>query len=181
MQKNNMAQVAKTQKRKRKIIISKADWEKLKDAHFQLYSALFYRELLSGKTIGAASHNAFEFIKAKLKSMNNGPIKRFLAVIHFVRSKETKRRIMPSKNRDALVAFIPEQQKKFEAKIPTDISNALNIINTLSSKYKPVTKSVAKSAQQPKDLPTIEHYKKQLSGVTSVVGILVQHKQNNGK
>ncbi|MBO7642560.1 MAG: hypothetical protein J6S74_00270 [Alphaproteobacteria bacterium] len=153
--KNNMAQVAKTQKpkNKRKMIMSPADFTKLKQAHAKLYAALFRRELLAGKTIGAASHNAFEIIKAKIKTMDRGPVRRMLNFINAVSSRRTKKRIMPSKNRDAVVAFMPEKRREFVAKIPQDISNALGVINTLSAQYKPKQKSVAKPAQKPVTQP----------------------------
>ncbi|MBP5707914.1 MAG: hypothetical protein J6W79_02880 [Alphaproteobacteria bacterium] len=173
--KNNMAQVAKTQKpkKKRKMIMSPADFKKLKDAHHKLYTALFRRELLAGKTIGAASHNAFELIKAKIKTMDRGPVRRMLNFINAVSSRRTKKRIMPSKNRDAIVSFMPEKRREFAAKIPQDISNALGVINTLSTQYKPKQKTVTKPATQPmtkqNELPTIKQNKRILLEFISVV------------
>lgn len=149
--KNNMAQVAITQKpkKKRKMIMSHADFTKLKQAHETLYTALFRRELLVGKTIGAASQNAFEIIKAKIKTMDRGPVRRILNFINAVNSRQTKKRILSSKNDKLIVAFVPEKRKEFETSIPTSISNALGVINALSAQYKSKQKSVAKLAQKP--------------------------------
>ena len=146
---NNMAQVAKTQKpkKKRKQIMSPAAFKQLKQAHQKLYTALFRRELLAGKTIGAASHSAFEFIKAKIKTMDRGPVRRVLNFINVISSRRTKKRIMPSKNRDAMVAFMPEKRQLFASKIPHDISSALGVINTLSAQYKPKQKTITKPTQ----------------------------------
>lgn len=156
--KNNMAQVAKTQKpkKKRKMIMSHTDFTKLKQAHETLYTALFRRELLAGKTIGAASQNAFEIIKAKIKTMDRGPVRRVLNFINVISSRRTKKRIMPSKNRDAMVAFMPEKRQLFALKIPHDISSALGVINTLSAQYKPKQKTVAKQVQKPVTKPMVK-------------------------
>jgi hypothetical protein len=155
--KNNMAQVAKTQKpkKKRKMIMSPAAFKQLKQAHQKLYTALFRRELLAGKTIGAASHSAFEFIKAKIKTMDRGPVRRVLNFINVISSRRTKKRIMPSKNRDAMVAFMPEKRQLFASKIPHDISSALGVINMLSAQHKPKQKTITKPTQ-PVVEPTVK-------------------------
>ena len=178
MQKNNMAQVAKTQKTKKKHIISKEDCKKLAIAHYQLYRAMFLKGLLSGMSIGAASRNAFQFIKAKLSTMDkNNPVTKFLIRVNKRLSKRISKRVMTSRNRDDRVAFTPQEQKKILVKIPQWTTKSLTVFNTLSAKYKPKQKIVAKPAQQTKDLPTVEHYKKQLLGVTSIFGILIPNRQ----
>ena len=81
---------------------------------------------------------------------------------------------MPSKNRDAVVAFMPEKRREFAAKVPQDISNALGVINTLSAQYKQKQKTVAKPvAKQPMakqtELPTVKQNKHVLMEFISVV------------
>ena len=169
---NTMANVAKTQPRKKKTkkhVISRADRKKLYDAYRQLYAAMFRRELLAGKTIGAASYNAFQFIKAKIKTMDAGPVKRFLRMTHAIFSKHTQRRIMPSKNRDAFAVFVPEKRREFESKIPLDISNALRVINAMSAQYKPKQKTVAKPNPGPVQKPMNGQPKPVLIEVISIV------------
>lgn len=179
---NNMAQVAKTQKPKKKYIIPKSDRKKLAIAYFQLYRAMFLKGLLSRMTIGAASYNAFQFINAKLSTMDkSNPVTKFLIRINKHRSKRIAKRIMTSSNRNATVLFAPDNRKKIEFQIPQWMNKTLATFNTLSTKYKPMAKRVTKPVQQSTDLPTVAHYKKQLSGVTSIVGILIHNKQNNGK
>ena len=177
-----MAQVAKTQKPKKKHIIPKSDRKKLAIAYYQLYRAMFLKGLLSRMTIGAASYNAFQFISAKLSTMDkSNPVTKFLIRVNERRSKRIAKRIMTSSNRNANVSFTSENSQKLESKIPQWINKTLATFNTLSAKYKPMAKRVTKPVQQSTDLPTVAHYKKQLSGVTSIVGILIHNKQNNGK
>lgn len=178
MQKNNMAQVAKTQKPKKKNIIPKSDRKKLAIAYCQLYRAMFLKALLSRKTIGAASYSAFQFINAKLSTMDkDNPATRFLLRANKRRSKRLAKRVMTSSNRNANVLFTTENRQKLELKIPQWTNNALNVFAAMSEKYKPLAKTTAKPAQQSQDLPTVEHYKKQLLGVTSIVGILIPNRQ----
>jgi len=182
MQKNNMAQVAKTQKTKKKHIISKEDCKKLAIAHYQLYRAMFLKGLLSGMSIGAASHNAFQFIKAKLSTMDkNNPVTKFLIRVNKHLSKRITKRVMTSRNRDDHVVFIPQEQKKILVKIPQWTTKSLTVFNTLSAKYKPKQKIVAKPAQQTKDLPTVKEYKNKLLGITTIAGVLIQHQRENVK
>jgi len=179
---NNMAQVAKTQKPKKKHIIPKSDRKKLAIAYYQLYRAMFLKGLLSRMTIGAASYNAFQFINAKLSTMDkSNPVTKFLIRINKHRSKRIAKRIMTSSNRNATVLFTPDNRKKLEFQFPQWTNKSLATFNRLSMQYKPKQQNIVKPVQQSKDLPTVELYKKQLLGVTSIVGVLFQNKQNNGK
>ena len=166
---NNMAQVAKTQQNKSKHTLPKSVRKKLALAHFQMYRAIFLKGLLSGMTIGAASHNASQFIKAKLSTMDaNNPVTKFLIRIHKHRARRIAKRIMTSKNRDAVVAFMPENRAKFEAKIPQWINKAITVFNTLSTKYKPNTKPVTKAASQTTELKTVKDIKQQTMDMYSL-------------
>ncbi|MBO4626252.1 MAG: hypothetical protein J5679_03215 [Alphaproteobacteria bacterium] len=180
---NNMAQVAKTQKpKKKKHIISRSDRKRLAVAHFQMYRAMFLKGILSGMTIGAASHNAFQFINAKLSTMDrNNPVTKFLLRINKHRSKRIAKRVMTSRNRDAQVAFMPEQQQKIQAKIPQWTSKALFVFNTLLQRYQMLAKNAAKPAQHSQNSPATEYKKKQFAGATTIISIFLQKRSTLSK
>ena len=183
----NMAQVAKTQSQNKITnIISKATRRKLVLAHHQLYRAFFLKGLLSGMTIGGASYNAFRIIKAKLSTMDqNNPVTKFLIRLTARKSKRLSKRIMPSRQRDAQIALIPEQREKLTKKIPNWINKSLTIINTISAQYKQNTQSVAMNAPAQTELPTITEHKNRILGFLSVVAdaraFALRHQQQQSK
>ena len=177
MQKNNMAQVAKTQKAKQKKqhIISAENRKKLIIAHHQLYHAMFLRGLSLGMSIGAASHSAMQFVRTKISTMDKeNPVTKFLLRVNKRSAKYIAKRIMLNKNRDIPVAFTSEQRKKVEARAPQWTNNALKTFNTLATQYKPKQKVVAKPTpvKKPGELPTIAEQKKRVVGVITMVGLI---------
>ena len=153
---STMAQVAKTQPKK-KNAISRADRKKLVIAHYQMYRAMFYKCLISGLSIGASSHSAFRYVEAKLSTMDrNNPVTKFLLRLNKHRSKRIAKRIMPSRNRDARIGFMPYQQKNMELSIPKWINKSLNVFNTLAERYKQnTTKTTQKNNKHILDFLTV--------------------------
>ena len=173
----NMAQVAKTQKTKKKKqhIISAENRKKLIIAHHQLYHAMFLRGLSMGMSIGAASHTAMQFVRTKISTMDKAnPVTKFLLRVNKRSAKHIAKRIMLNKHRDMPVTFASEQRKKVEARVPQWTNSALKTFNTIAAQYKPKQKVVAKTApvKQPGDLPTIAEQKKRVVGVITMVGLI---------
>ena len=170
----NMAQVAKTQKTKKKKqhIISAENRKKLIIAHHQLYRAMFLRGLMSGMTIGAASFNALQFVRTKISTMDKAnPVTKFLLRVNKRATKHISKRVMLNKNRDIKLVFTPEQRKKVEAIIPQWMKKAFNVFGKIASQYKPKQKVAAKTAptKQPIQKPSVATQKQNVMGVITMV------------
>ena len=173
----NMAQVAKTQKTKKKKqhIISAENRKKLIIAHHQLYRAMFLRGLMSGMTIGAASFNALQFVRTKISTMDKAnPVTKFLLRVNKRATKHISKRVMMNKNRDIKLVFTPEQRKKVEAKIPQWMNKAFNVFGKFASQYKPKQKVATKvaPAKQPTQMPSVAKQKQNVMGVVAMVNLV---------
>ena len=145
-QANNMATVAKTQsKTKKKPIISKENRREIARAYYQLYRAFLLKNLLAGMTLGAASHNALQLMRAKIASMdNNNPVTIYLKHIHARHSRRVAKRIMTSKYRDAHATTNAGTRARLTAMIPKWTQTALDTLNKMSAQYQ--QKTIAKAA-----------------------------------
>ena len=135
---NNMATVAKTQNQtKKQPIISKENRKKIARAYYQLYRAFLLRNLLSGMTLGAASHNAVQLVRAKIATMDkNNPATKYLLRLNSRHSKRIAKRVMTSKYRDAVPNIKPEERAKLAAFVSKKFNDAMAVFNTMSAQYK---------------------------------------------
>ena len=136
--KHNMAKVAKTQrKKKKKSIISLDNRKKIVRAYYTLYRAFLVKNLLSGMTLGAASHNALQLVRAKIATMDKtNPVTKYLLRINKRHTRRMAKRIMTSKYRDARAVAKPDVRAKLTQKIPQWVKSALNTFSTVSALYK---------------------------------------------
>ena len=151
---NNMATVAKTQgKKKKKSIISKQTKNVILRAYISLYNAFLLRNLLSGMTLGAASHNAVQMVRAKIATMDrNSPVTRYLLRLNSRHSKRIAKRVMTSKYRDTHAFATSVQRAQYSALVSKLVNSAMSTLNTMSAQYQPksITKPVAvKTATKP--------------------------------
>lgn len=151
---NNMAKVAKTQNQtKKQPIISKENRKKIARAYYQLYRAFLLRNLLSGMTLGAASHNAVQMVRAKIATMDrNSPVTRYLLRLNSRHSKRIAKRVMTSKYRDTHAFATSVQRAQYSALVSKLVNSAMSTLNTMSAQYQPksITKPVAvKTATKP--------------------------------
>ncbi|MBR2286097.1 MAG: hypothetical protein IJ866_01405 [Alphaproteobacteria bacterium] len=158
---NNMANIAKTQtqkttKSKKQPVISRENRKKIARAYYQLYRVFLLKNLLAGMTLGAASHNAMQLVRAKIATMDKAnPVTKYLLRINARHSKRVAKRIMTNKYRDARATATPETRAKIAKLMPKWLAFSLNTFNTMSALYKPKTiakpaptKTVAKPAPQ---------------------------------
>lgn len=151
--KTNMAKVAKTQlKAKKQSVISLDNRKKLVRAYYQLYRVFVLKNLLSGMTLGAASHNAMQLVRAKLSTMDAAnPVTKYLLRINARHSKRVAKRIMTGRFRNARATAKPETRAKITVLMPKWLQFSLNTFTTMSALYKPktTTKPQEKVAQKP--------------------------------
>ena len=142
---NNMATSAKTQtKKKKQSVIPLADRKKIAQAYYQFYHAFLLKNLLSGMTLGAASHNAMQMVRAKIATLDkDSPVAKYLLHINARHAKRVAKRIMTGKYRDARAIASPETRAKLNTILPKLIQSATNTFNTMSARYK------AKANQKP--------------------------------
>ena len=150
--KTNMAKVAKTQgKAKKQHIISLDNRKKLVRAYYQLYRVFVLKNLLSGMTLGAASHNAMQLVRAKLSTMDKAnPVTKYLLRINARHSKRVAKRIMTGKFRNARATAKPETRAKMTAMMPKWLQFSMNTFATMSALYKPKTVVKAQEKVAPK-------------------------------
>ena len=145
---NNMATVAKTQtKKKKKSPIARENRNKILRAYIALYNAFLLQNLMSGKTLGAASHAALQLLAAKIATMDKkNPVTKLLKRIHRYHSKNISKLIMTSKHRDMRAKITPEQRAKMSAIVSKKFNYANKTLTAMSIQYKP--KTVAKRPTQ---------------------------------
>ncbi len=141
---NNMARVAKTQgKKKKKTIISKENKNKILRAYISLYNAFLLKNLMSGKTLGAASYSALQLLKAKIATMDKrNPVTKLLLRIHKYHTKVVTKRVMTSKYRDLPMVVRPEERGKLAAFISKKFNEATATLNSMTKQYQPKQKAV---------------------------------------
>ena len=142
---NNMAQVAKTQaKKKKKSPITRENQHKIFRAYIALYNAFLLQNLMNKKSLGAASHAALQMLAAKIATMDkSNPATKLLRKIHKRFSKKISRVIMTSRLRDAVAKMSPDMREKLTKQISKKINDANKVLNTISAQYKP--KTIAKT------------------------------------
>ena len=144
---NNMATVAKTQRgnKKNKSGIAIEHRKKIVRAYYQLYRVFVLKNLLSGMTLGAASHNAMLLVRSKISSMDkNNPVTKYLLRINARHAKRVAKRIMTGKYSNAHATATPETRAKITKQMPKWLAFSLNTFSNMSALYKP--KTVAKQA-----------------------------------
>ena len=144
---NNMAKVAKTQTKK-KNNAAKSKRRAVARAYYQIYRAFLLRNLVSGMTLGAASHNALMLVRAKIATMDkNNPVVKMLVRINTRHSKRAAKHIMTSKYRDAHMIIKPGQREKVMASVSRVINSANAKLNAMLAMYKPKPAPVATKVQ----------------------------------
>ena len=148
---NNMATVAKTQaKKKKKSPITRENQNKILRAYIALYNAFLLQNLMSGKTLGAASYAALQLLNAKIATMDKrNPVTKLLRRIHRYHSKRITKLIMTSKHRDARATVRPEQRAKLNSFIAKKFAEANKTLNAMTAQYKPKTVAKAPQTQKP--------------------------------
>lgn len=136
-----MATNAKTQTNgKKKSVVSLAHRQNIVHAYYQFYRAFLLKNLLSGMTLGAASHNAMQLVRAKIATMDkNNPVTKYLVRINARHAKRIAKRIMTNKYRDARATTTPETRARLNKLIPTWTRSALLVFGTMTTTYKPKT------------------------------------------
>lgn len=113
-------------------------------AYYQMYRAFLLRNLLSGMTLGAASHSAIQLMRAKISTMDkNNPIVKKLIRISARHAKLAAKHIMTSKHRDARVIAKPDQRAKMMATISNMINSGTKIIGAMVAQHKPKPAPIA--------------------------------------
>ena len=148
---NNMATVAKTQtKKKKKSPIARENRNKILRAYVALYNVFLLRNLMAGKTLGAASHAALQLLTAKIATMDKkNPVTKLLKRIHKYHSKKITKLIMTNKHRDTHATVRPEQRAKLNAFIAKKFADANKTLNAMTAQYKPKVAAKANVAQKP--------------------------------
>lgn len=148
---NNMATSAKTQtKKKKQSVIPLADRKKIAQAYYQFYHAFLLKNLLDGMTLGAASHNAMQMVRAKIATLDkDSPVAKYLLHINARHAKRVAKRIMTGKYRDAPAIASPETRAKVNAFITKNFAEANKTLNTMAAQYKPKTPAKAPQVQKP--------------------------------
>ena len=138
-QNKNMANVAKTQnKTKKQSVISKQNRKKIINTYYQLYRAFLLKNLMSGMTLGAASHNAIQMVRAKLSTMDKtNPVTEMLLRVNARHARRVTKRVMTSKYRDARAIMNADQRTKLTAVVAQLIKHSLGTINMMLNQYKP--------------------------------------------
>lgn len=146
---NNMATVAKTQsKKKKKPIISQDNQNKILHAYIALYNAFLLKHLLSGKTLGAASHSAIQMLRAKIATMDKkNPVTKLLHHIHAYHARVTAKHIMTNKFRDSRSTFSAETRAKALMRVSKLTNDSNKVLGIMTAQYKPKVKNVAKKPQ----------------------------------
>ncbi len=147
---NNMAQIAKTQaKRKKKSPITRENQHKIFRAYIALYNAFLLQNLMNKKSLGAASHAALQMLAAKIATMDkSNPVTKALRRMHKRFSKKISRVIMTSRHRDAVAKIDTNMREKLTKQISQKINDANKTLNTMSAQYKPKTKTQAPVANK---------------------------------
>ena len=147
---NNMATVAKTQKKKKKSPITRENRNKILRAYIALYNVFLLQNLMTGKTLGAASYVALQLLTAKIATMDRvNPVTKLLRRIHKYHSKKITKLIMTSKHRDARATVRLEQRAKLNSFITKKFAEANKTLNAMTAQYKPKTVAKAPQAQRP--------------------------------
>ena len=148
---NNMATVAKThQSGKKQHVISLENRKQIARAYYQLYRVFLLKNLLSGMTLGVASYNAMQMVRAKIATMDkNNPVTKYLLRINARHSKRVAKRIMTGKYRDARATATPETRTKINKLMPQWLAFSLNTFATMSARYKLKSQTATKTAQKP--------------------------------
>lgn len=143
---NNMANVAKTQRgKKKKSIISKENRNKILRAYIALYSAFLLKNLMSGMKLGAASYGALQLLNAKIATMDKqNPVTKLLKRMHKYHTKVMSKRIMTSPYRDAVPNIKPESRAKLAAFVSKKFNTANATLNAMSAMYKQKSQMVVK-------------------------------------
>ena len=147
---NNMATVAKTHKQKKKSVIAKKHKDKILRAYISLYNAFLLKNLMSGKTLGAASYSALQMVKSKIATMDKrNPVTKLLRRINASFSKAISKRIMTNKHRDSVANIKPEKREKLNAHVSKLFNDANAVLKDMSAQYKPKPKpkDIAKKQQ----------------------------------
>ena len=156
----NMATVAKTQRgtKNKKSVISLENRKKIVRAYYQLYRVFLLKNLLSGMTLGAASHNAMQLVRAKLSTMDkNNPVTKYLLRINARHSKRVAKRIMTGKYSNAHATAKQETRAKIAKLMPQWLAFSLNTFATMSAMYKPKTVAVQKPTNTVAKPATVQH------------------------
>ena len=156
---NNVAKAIKTQtKKKKKSPIARENRNKILRAYIALYNVFLLQNLMSGKTLGAASHGALQLLNAKIATMDkSNPVTRLLKRIHRYHSKKITKLIMTSKHRDAHATIRPEQRKKLIAMVSKKFADANKTLNAMTAQYKPKTVAKAVQAKKPQLVAAMVH------------------------
>jgi glutamine synthetase adenylyltransferase len=140
MKQNTMAKAVKTQRGKKKSPVSNEHRKKIVRAYYQLYRVFVLKNLLSGMTLGAASHNAMQLVRAKISTMDkNNPVTKYLMRINARHAKRVAKRAMTSKYRNARATTKPETRARITKLMPKWMAFSLNTFATMSALYKPKT------------------------------------------
>ena len=144
---NNMAKVAKNQTKK-KNTAAKSKRQTVAWAYYQIYRAFLLRNLLSGMTLGAASHNALQLVRAKISTMDkNNSVVKMLLRINARHSKRAAKHIMTSKYRNARMIVKPGQHERVMAAALRVVNSAMAKLNAMMAMYKPKPTPVATKVQ----------------------------------
>jgi len=181
---NNMAQVAKTQtKKKKKSVISRENRKKVAVAYYQMYGAMLLKNIVSGMTLGAALHNAMQLIRAKLSTMDkSNPITRYLLRINARHSKRIAKFVMTSKHRDSRAKLTDDQRAKLSAAAIKLFTSANFVLNTVSAQYKPKQMPTAKKqtfASAQKKIATIQKTTVKQTQQQNIALIIKMKQMNN--
>lgn len=141
---NHMANVAKTQnKKKKKSPISRENQNKILHAYIALYTAFLLKNLMAGKTLGAASYGALQLLNAKIATMDKrNPVTKLLKRIHKYHTKVISKYIMTNPYRDAVPNIKPEERAKLVAFTAKKFNDGNKVLNDMSAQYKPRQKMV---------------------------------------
>ena len=152
---NNMAQVAKTQKPRKKTIIPLQHRKYLLRAYYRLYDAFGLQNLAKGMTWGASAHTATQMVRAKLATMDkDNPVTKFLLRVHARHSKRMAKRAMTSPARNTRFPAPQEVIDKVNNAITTAINQSLSRIGKLSAIYAKHNQNTAvKPAQKAPVIP----------------------------
>ena len=108
-------------------------------------------------TLGTASHNAMQMVRAKLSTMDKAnPVTKYLLRINARHAKRVAKRVMTGKYRNARATAKPETRAKINTLMPKWLAFSLTTFASMSALYKPKMATNAKAMQTPATILQIQ-------------------------
>ncbi len=145
------------------------------EAYLKMFRALTYQNLLNGKTLGAAWHDATRQMESFINSKDKfNPAAKQIADILATHKKDIAKMTMTHKNKDKVIKVTPQQREKLQSRISAELRDGQSGLNKIITKYQPYadkarTQTAKLEAEKSKQA-SVAAATKQKSGVNAKQG-----------